>query len=100
MQGNQEMYFADLLYYYDDPHTIYDHWPKDIWAAIDQHQVKPGMSELETQMSVGSKMNAASKTVGDRTVTYNQDGKEWTVTFVKNKATAISNKAVGSEVKR
>ncbi|MGD0735650.1 MAG: hypothetical protein ABR976_10905 [Terracidiphilus sp.] len=92
MQGDQEMYFADQLYYYDDPHKIYDHWPKDVWAAIDAHQVKPGMSELETQMAVGSKMDPDGKTVGDRTVTYDQDGKQWTVTFVKNKATTIAVK--------
>ena len=95
MQGDQEMYFADLLYYYDDSHTIYDHWPKDVWAAIDAHQVKPGMSELETQMSVGSKMHPDGETVGDRTVTYDQDGKEWTVTFLKNRATTIATKAAG-----
>jgi len=92
MQGNQEVYFTDLLFYYDDPHTIYDHWPKDVWAAVDAHQVKSGMSELETQMSVGSKMHPDGETVGDRTVTYDQDGKQWTVTFVKNRATAIAVK--------
>jgi hypothetical protein len=90
MQGDQEKYYADQLYYYDDPHTIYDHWPKDVWAAIDAHQVKPGMSELETQMSVGSKMDPDGKTVGDRTITFDQAGKQWTVTFVKNRATAIA----------
>jgi len=86
------VYFTDLLFYYDDPHTIYDHWPKDVWAAVDAHQVKSGMSELETQMSVGSKMHPDGETVGDRTVTYDQDGKQWTVTFVKNRATAIAVK--------
>ena len=93
MQGNQEKYFTDLLFYYDDPHTIYDHWPKDVWAAIDAHQVKPGMSELETQTAVGSKMHPDGETVGDRTVTYNQEGKVWTVTYVKNRATTILTKA-------
>jgi hypothetical protein len=95
MAGNQEMYYTDLLFYYDDPHTIYDHWPKDVWAAIDQHQVKQGMSELETQMAVGNKIYAASRSVGDRTVTYEEGGKQWTVTFVKNRATTIETKAKG-----
>jgi hypothetical protein len=94
MQGDQEIYFADQLYYYDDPHTIYAHWPKDVWAAIDAHQVKPGMSELETQMAVGSKMDPDGKTAGDRTVTYDQAGKQWTVTFVKNHATTIATGTV------
>ena len=40
MEGSQEHYFSDLLFYYDDPHTIYDNWPKDVWTAIDAHQVE------------------------------------------------------------
>jgi hypothetical protein len=89
IQGEQEAYFADLLFYYDDPHTIYDHWPKDVWAAVDAHQVNPGMSELETRMSIGQKMHPDGDKEGDRTVTYDQDGKKWTVTYVKNRATMI-----------
>ena len=54
IQGNNEVYYCDILFYYDDPHTIYDNWPKEVWTAIDAHQVKPGMSELETRMSIGS----------------------------------------------
>jgi hypothetical protein len=89
MQGNEEGYYTDLLFYYDDPHTIYDHWPKDVWAAIDAHQVKPGMSEAETRMSIGRNLHANGKVEGDRTVTYDQNGKHWTVTYVKNQATTI-----------
>jgi hypothetical protein len=88
-QGQQEQYFTDLLFYYDDPHTIYSHWPKDVWAAIDAHQVKPGMSELETRMSIGQKMHPDGDKEGDRMVTYDQDGKQWQVTYVKNRATEI-----------
>ncbi|MFY9853027.1 MAG: hypothetical protein WAK26_04015 [Terracidiphilus sp.] len=91
MQGNDEAYFCDMLFYYDDPHTIYDYWPKDVWATVDSHQVKQGMSELETEMSVGHKMHADARTVGNRTVTYDQAGKRWTVTYVKNQATTIKS---------
>jgi hypothetical protein len=91
IQGNDEAYFCDMLFYYDDPHTIYDHWPKAVWTAIDAHQVKPGMSELETRMSIGRKLHSSSTTEGDRTVSYDQAGKHWTVTFVKNRATEIKS---------
>jgi hypothetical protein len=91
MEGNEETYYTDLLFFYDDPHTIYDHWPKDVWAAIDAHQVKPGMSELETRMAIGQKMHPDGDEEGNRTVTYDQDGKHWTVTYVQNKATEIKN---------
>jgi hypothetical protein len=89
MQGDREVYYTDLLFYYDDPHKIYSNWPKNVWAAIDAHQVKPGMSELQARMAVGESMRPDRSTEGDRTVTYNQAGKHWTVTFVKDQATEI-----------
>jgi hypothetical protein len=89
IKGSQEVYFTDNLFYYDDPHTIYDHWPKDVWAAVDAHQVKPGMSELETRMSIGMKEHPDGEKEGDRTVTYDLDGKHWTIRYVKNRATEI-----------
>ena len=93
MQGSEEGYYTDILFYYDDPHTIYDNWPKDVWAAIDAHQVKQGMSELETRMSIGQKMHSDGSTEGDRTVTYDQDGKHWTITYANNRATTIQTTA-------
>jgi len=89
IQGSEEHYYSNVLFFYDDPHKIYDHWPKDIWAAVDAHQVKPGMSELQTRMAIGQKMHPDGETEGNRTVTYDQDGKHWTVTFVKNRATSV-----------
>jgi hypothetical protein len=92
IDGSDEQYYTDLLFFYDDPHKIYGYWPKDVWQAIDAHQVIPGMSEVETRMAIGQKMKPDGSQEGDRTVTYDQDGKTWTVTFVKNRATEIKNR--------
>lgn len=89
--SSQEGYFSDVLFYYDDPHTIYDNWPKNVWAAVDAHQVLPGMNELQTQMSIGHDQHPDSSSEGNRTITYDQAGKKWTVTFVDNKATTIQS---------
>lgn len=89
MDVEQEQYYSDLLFFYDDPHTIYSHWSMDVWTAVDAHQVKPGMSELQTRMAIGQKMHADRRTEGNRTVTYDQDGKKWTVTFANDRATEI-----------
>lgn len=89
MDGPSEAYYCDVLYYYDDPHTIYDHWPKDLWAAIDAHQVKPGMSELQTRMAIGQKIQFTGDQEGDRTVTYTAPGKTWTIAYEKNHAKFI-----------
>jgi hypothetical protein len=97
IQGSGEAYFCDILFYYDDPHTIYDNWPKDVWTAIDAHQAKPGMSELETRMSIGSNVQPDGQTEGDRTVTYDQAGKQWTVTYVNNHATTIQSNSPAAQ---
>jgi hypothetical protein len=91
IDGSQEEYFSDILFFYDDPHTIYDNWPKNVWAAIDAHQVLPGMSELQTRMSIGQKTQSDGSSEGNRTVTYDQAGKQWTITFVNNHATTIKS---------
>jgi hypothetical protein len=91
IDGSQEEYFCDVLFYYDDPHTIYDNWPKNIWAAIDAHQVIPGMNELQTQMSIGREQEVEDSGGGSRTITYDQAGKKWTITFVRKKATKVQS---------
>lgn len=89
MQGNQEQYFSDMLYFYDDPHTIYDHWPKDVWAAIDAHQPKQGMNELQMSLVLGMNVTTDSQEKGNRTINYDVNGKKTSVTFVSDKATTI-----------
>jgi hypothetical protein len=89
VEGQEEQYFDDLLFFYDDPHTIYAHWPKDVWAAVDAHQVKPGFSELQTRMAIGSKAQYDGHTEGDRSADYDMNGKHIKVTFSHDKATSI-----------
>jgi len=90
VNANEEHYFSDMLLYYDDPHTIYTNWPKDVWAAIDAHQVKPGFSELQTRMAIGAKAQYSDGTKeGDRTADYDVNGKHIQVTFAHNKAVSI-----------
>ena len=89
-----EQYFDDLLFYYDDPHTIYTNWPKDVWEAIDAHQVKPGFSELQTRMAIGSKAQYDGGKEGERTAIYTVNGKQITVTFEHDKATKIQEQPV------
>ena len=91
LEGQAEHFFCDLLFYYDDPHTIYSNWPKDTWAAIEAHQVKPGMSELQSRMAIGMKAHPDGQVEGSRTVDYDVNGKHTVVTYRGNHATAIQN---------
>jgi hypothetical protein len=87
-QGDAHFY-TDDLFYYDDPHQLYRYWPASVWQAIDQHQVKPGMSELQTRMALGQIQQSGSSDVGDRTVTYTAGERKVTVTFAHDHATEI-----------
>lgn len=88
-EGTEESYLCDLMFFYDDPHTIYDHWSKEAWAAIDARKVIPGMSERQTHMAIGLNATYSGHDKGNRTVKYDQAGKHWTVTYVNDKATSI-----------
>jgi hypothetical protein len=51
--------------------------PRSLWQAIDQHQPKPGMTELETAMALGVMQQSDSSNYGNRTVEYDAGGKHW-----------------------
>jgi hypothetical protein len=42
-------------------------------------------------MSIGSNVQPDGQSEGDRTVTYDQAGKNWTITYVHNHATTIQS---------
>ena len=90
IKGTDETYYCDQMFYYDDPHNLYKHWPQDVWQAVDQHQPKPGMNELQVAMALGTIQQSQSSDYGNRTVTYDAGGKKWAVSFVKDKATTVT----------
>lgn len=89
LYGSDSKFYCDDIFYYDDPHQLYKHWPSDIWQSIDLHQAKAGMSELQTSMALGQVQTSDSSDIGNRTVHYDVAGKPWTVTFVKDRATEV-----------
>jgi len=89
-QGDDEKLFCDQLFYYDDPKTIYDHWPPAVWDAVAKHTPAIGMTENQVRMAVGIMLQSDSTREGDRTVTYDAAGRKWTVIFVKGVVTQVS----------
>jgi len=81
--ANDTLFFAD-------PHDLYKHWPADVWAAIDQHQAKKGMNELQVGLALGEVVGASSGDYGNRRLQYKDDGKLVKVTFAKNHVTDIA----------
>jgi hypothetical protein len=88
-ETGQYTFYIDEIFFYEDPHKLYQHWGPQIWKAIDEHQVILGMSERQTQMALGQVSKSVSNDYGNRMVVYANLGKPMAVTFVKNKATAF-----------
>jgi hypothetical protein len=81
---------ANDVFYFQDPHQLYRHWPADVWKAIDAHQAKPGMNELQVNFALGVPQSTSGGDYGDRTLVYSNGGSPISVSFSNNKATEIS----------
>jgi hypothetical protein len=82
-------FFTDEIFFYDDPHQLYKHWGTAMWEHVDKHEAVPGMSENQAMMALGQVITPHGDTIGNRSVTYHNDGKPVTIQFVDNKATKI-----------
>jgi len=81
--------YADEIFFIEDPRVLYKHWSADVWKAIDEHRVQPGMSELQTSFAMGVGIPEGSGGYGSRTLDYANGGKPMTVRFEKDKAVEI-----------
>jgi len=85
--GNYQIYSDEMLYI-QDPHELYKHWPADVWQAIEKHEVKPGMNELQADFAIG--MGVPQAGGGEtKTVNYPNGGKPLRITYDNGKAVEI-----------
>lgn len=90
--GGSSQYYCDSVFFYDDPHLLYKHWPPGVWKAVDAHHAEKGMNELQVSMALGMIQQSHNMSgIGNRTVTYDTDTKHWTVTFVSDQATQAAS---------
>jgi hypothetical protein len=87
--GNSYSIYSDYFFFIEDPHELYKHWPADVWEAIDQHQVKPGMNELQVNFSVGMGVLDRSSDSSAKIAHYPNGGKPLTVTYRSGKVAEI-----------
>ncbi len=81
--------YSDEIFFIEDPHELYKHWPAEVWKAIDEHRVEPGMSELQASFAIGAGIPEGSGDYGFRTLHYAAGGKPVTITFENDKAVEI-----------
>jgi hypothetical protein len=81
--------YSDEMFYIEDPHELYKHWPADVWQAVAQHEVKPGMNELQADFAVGMGVPDAGASSEEKTVRYPNGGKPLVVTYEDGKARDI-----------
>src|SRR6266536_822786 len=86
--GDYRFYSDDMLFI-QEPHQLYKHWPADVWQAIDQHQVKPGMSELQADFAVGIGLMEQGGDETDKTFDYPNGGKPLVVSYHSGKAIVV-----------
>jgi hypothetical protein len=89
IKGVDYKFYSDDMLFIQDPHELYKHWPAEVWDAIDKHQVKPGMSELQTDFAVGFGIPEKSGEPGNRTVKYPNGGNPLSITYRADKAAEI-----------
>ena len=81
--------YSDEIFFIEDPHELYKHWPAEVWKAIDEHRVEQGMSELQASFAIGAGIPEGSGDYGFRTLHYANGGKPVTITFENDKAVEI-----------
>jgi hypothetical protein len=80
--------YSDEMFFVEDPHELYKHWPADVWQAVAQHEVKPGMNELQADFAVGMGVPDAGSSE-EKTVRYPNGGKALVVIYRDGKAAEI-----------
>ena len=88
-KGSDFRIYSDDIFFIEDPHELYKHWPADVWTKIDAHEVQAGMSELQAIFAIGIGIPQGSGDYGSRTLHYANGGKPLAITFRNDKAVEI-----------
>jgi hypothetical protein len=88
--------YSDEMFFVEDPHDLYKHWAADVWQAVAQHEVKPGMNELQADFAIGMGVPDGGSSSYEKTVRYPNGGKPIVVVYHDGKAAEIKADSTGS----
>lgn len=86
--GSNAQIYANEMFFIQDPHELYNAWPREVWDAIDRHEVKPGMNELQASFAIGMGVPKAGDPQ-NKVVKYPNGGQPLTITYRNGKAAEI-----------
>jgi hypothetical protein len=82
--------YSDYIFFVENPRDLYKHWSADVWQSITQHEVKPGMNELQASFALGMGVPDRGGDDEERTVRYPNGGKPLVVVFHNGKAAQVT----------
>jgi len=88
-KGSEIRIYSDDAFFIEDPHELYKHWPAEMWKAVDAHEAKQGMSELQASFAIGLGIPESNGDYGSRTLQYANGGKPVTIAFENDRAVVI-----------
>ena len=88
--------YSDEIFFVEDPRDLYKHWSADVWQAVEQHQVKPGMNEMQADFAIGMGVPDAGSSSYEKTVRYPNGGKPLVIVYHDGKAAEIKAGSPGS----
>lgn len=88
-KGSDYRIYSDEILYIQDPRELYKHWPPDVWEAIEKHEVKPGMNELQADFAIGMGVPERQSDPAVKTVNYPNGGKPLSITYRDGRAAEI-----------
>ena len=88
-EGNDFTFYADEMFYYEDPHELFNFWPAATWQAIERHEVLKGMNEYQAAFAIGMGTPQAGGDASQKTVVHPNGGKPLVVTYRNGRAIDI-----------
>lgn len=88
-EGDNVTIYADEMFFYEDPRSLYSFWSPETWDAIQKHEVKKGMNEIQVAFAIGMGVPEPGGGQALKTVNYPNGGKPVTVTYNNGRAVDI-----------
>ena len=82
-------FYSDAMFFVQDPHELYKHWPAEMWQSVDKHEVKQGMNEFQAVFAIGMGRPDSQTDPTWKTVHYPNGGNPLAITFHDGKAVEI-----------